>query len=338
MSSCIRDILLEREKGVLSPHACLTSNSKGREHPYEPCEYRTEFQRDRDKITHCSSFRRLMHKTQVFLAPTDDHYRTRMTHTLEVTQIARIIARSLKLNEDLTEAAALGHDLGHTPFGHAGEDAMRRCYDPGFSHYKQSLRVVDVLENNCEGLNLTWEVRDGIVNHTGKHMASTLEGVIVKYADRIAYINHDIDDACRAGILTLDDIPRHLRMILGRTHSERITTMVTSIIRESTDSPEIKMGAGVQAATDELRNFLFERVYYNPIAKGEEGKAKEMLECLFEYFTKNPDKMPAIYNIRREIDPVERRVCDFISSMTDRAAIELYTDLYIPKVWRGVHT
>ena len=338
MSESIRDILLEREIGVLSPYACLTSNSKGREHPYEPCEYRTEFQRDRDKITHCTSFRRLMHKTQVFLAPADDHYRTRMTHTLEVTQIARIIARSLRLNEDLTEAAALGHDLGHTPFGHAGEDAMRRCYDPDFSHYKQSLRVVDVLENECEGLNLTWEVRDGIVNHTGKHMASTLEGVIVKYADRIAYINHDIDDACRAGILTLDDIPKHLRMILGRTHSERITTMVTSIINASTDSPEIKMGAGVQAATDELRSFLFERVYYNPVAKGEESKAKEMLERLFEYFTKNPDKMPALYNIRREIDPTERRVCDFIASMTDRFAIELYTDLYIPKVWRGVHT
>jgi len=338
MSNCIRDILLEREIGVLSPYACLTSNTKGRVHPYEPCEYRTEFQRDRDKITHCRSFRRLMNKTQVFLAPTDDHYRTRMTHTLEVTQIARIIARSLKLNEDLTEAAALGHDLGHTPFGHAGEEAMRRCFDPEFAHYKQSLRVVDVLENDCEGLNLTWEVRDGIVNHTGNHMAATLEGVIVKYADRIAYINHDIDDACRAGILTPDDIPKHLRMILGSTHSERITTMVTSIIKESTNSPEIKMSAGVQAATDELRAFLFERVYRNPVAKGEEGKAKEMLERLFEYFVKNPDKMPQLYNKRREIDSTERRVCDFISSMTDRYAIELYTDLYIPKVWKGAHT
>ena len=279
-----------------------------------------------------------MNKTQVFLAPVDDHYRTRMTHTLEVTQIARIIARSLRLNEDLTEAAALGHDLGHTPFGHAGEEAMRRCYDPEFSHYKQSLRVVDVLENNGEGLNLTWEVRDGIVNHTGNHMASTLEGLIVKYADRIAYINHDIDDAYRAGILKLDDIPKHLRMILGDTHSERITTMVTSIIRESTDSPEIKMSAGVQAATDELRAFLFEKVYRNPIAKGEEGKAKDLLERLFEYYVKHPDKMPKLYNLRREIDPTERRVCDFISSMTDRYAIELHAELYIPKVWRGTHS
>ena len=338
MSNCIRDILLEREKGVLSPYACLTSDTKGRINPSVPCEYRTEFQRDRDKITHCQSFRRLMNKTQVFLAPVDDHYRTRMTHTLEVTQIARIIARSLRLNEDLTEAAALGHDLGHTPFGHAGEEAMRRCYDPEFSHYKQSLRVVDVLENNGEGLNLTWEVRDGIVNHTGNHMASTLEGLIVKYADRIAYINHDIDDAYRAGILKLDDIPKHLRMILGDTHSERITTMVTSIIRESTDSPEIKMSAGVQAATDELRAFLFEKVYRNPIAKGEEGKAKDLLERLFEYYVKHPDKMPKLYNLRREIDPTERRVCDFISSMTDRYAIELHAELYIPKVWRGTHS
>ena len=338
MSNCIRDILLEREKGVLSPYACLTSDTKGRMNPSVPCEYRTEFQRDRDKITHCQSFRRLMNKTQVFLAPVDDHYRTRLTHTLEVTQIARIIARSLRLNEDLTEAAALGHDLGHTPFGHAGEEAMRRCYDPEFSHYKQSLRVVDVLENNGEGLNLTWEVRDGIVNHTGNHMASTLEGLIVKYADRIAYINHDIDDAYRAGILKLDDIPKHLRMILGDTHSERITTMVTSIIRESTDSPEIKMSAGVQAATDELRAFLFEKVYRNPIAKGEEGKAKDLLERLFEYYVKHPDKMPKLYNLRREIDPTERRVCDFISSMTDRYAIELHSELYIPKVWRGTHS
>ena len=338
MSNCIRDILLEREKGVLSPYACLTSDTKGRMNPSVPCEYRTEFQRDRDKITHCQSFRRLMNKTQVFLAPADDHYRTRMTHTLEVTQIARIIARSLRLNEDLTEAAALGHDLGHTPFGHAGEEAMRRCYDPEFSHYKQSLRVVDILENDGEGLNLTWEVRDGIVNHTGSHMASTLEGLIVKYADRIAYINHDIDDACRAGILKLNDIPKHLRMILGESHSERITTMVTSIIRESTDSPEIKMSAGVQAATDELRAFLFEKVYRNPIAKGEEGKAKDLLERLFEYYVKHPDKMPKLYNLRREIDPTERRVCDFISSMTDRYAIELHAELYIPKVWRGAQS
>ena len=337
MSTCIRDMFLEREKTVLSPYATLTSNTKGREHPYVPCEHRTEFQRDRDKITHSQSFRRLMNKTQVFLAPVDDHYRTRMTHTLEVTQIARIIARALSLNEDLTEAAALGHDLGHTPFGHAGEEVMRKCYDPDFAHYKQSLRVVDILENNGEGLNLTWEVRDGILMHTGKNMASTLEGVIVKFADRIAYINHDIDDACRAEILKLEDIPKHLRDTLGNTHSERINTMVTSIIRESTDRPEIKMSDEIQKATDELRSFLFENVYRNPIAKGEEGKAMDLLARLFDYFVKNPDEMPALYNLRREIDPVERRVCDYISSMTDRYAIELHANLYIPKVWTGVH-
>ncbi len=338
MSNSIRDIVLEREKSTLSQYACLTSNSKGRVYPHVPCEYRTEFQRDRDKITHSQSFRRLMNKTQVFLAPADDHYRTRMTHTLEVTQIARIIARALRLNEDLTEAAALGHDLGHTPFGHAGEEVMRACYDPNFAHYKQSLRVVDILENNGEGLNLTWEVRDGILKHTGNNIAATLEGVIVKFADRIAYINHDIDDACRAGILTIEDIPKHLRDILGNGHSERINTMVTSLIRESTDRNEIKMEPEVQKATDELRAFLFENVYRNPAAKGEEGKAKDLLVRLFEYYVKNPDEMPALYNIRREIDPVERRVCDFISSMTDRYAIELHSELFIPKVFTGVHT
>ena len=337
MSTCVRELFLEREKSVLSKYATLTANTKGREHPSEPCEYRTEFQRDRDKIIHSQSFRRLMNKTQVFLAPTDDHYRTRMTHTLEVSQIARIIARALNLNEDLTEAAALGHDIGHTPFGHAGEEVMRRCFDPTFAHYKQSLRVVELLENNGEGLNLTWEVRNAIVNHTGNSVADTLEGVVVKYADRIAYINHDIDDACRAGILTPDDIPKHLRMILGNSHSERITTMVTSVIKESANKPEIRMSAGVQAATDELRAFLFERVYRNPIAKGEEGKAKDLLARLFEYFVKNPDKMPRLYNLRSDTDSVERRVCDYLSSLTDRHAIELHADIYIPKVWTGVN-
>ena len=220
----IRDSFLERERESLSVYAFPTSATRGRDKPCAPCEVRTEFQRDRDRIIHCQSFRRLMYKTQVFLAPAGDHYRTRMTHTLEVTQIARIIARALRLNEDLTEAAALGHDIGHTPFGHAGEYAMQKCYDPGFTHYKQSLRVVELLENDGEGLNLTWEVRDGIVNHTGSHMASTLEGVIVKFADRIAYVNHDIDDACRAGILSEQDIPRSLREILGSGHSERATS------------------------------------------------------------------------------------------------------------------
>ena len=331
----IRDTFLENEKQTLSEFACLSSMSRGREHEYQPCEIRTEFQRDRDRILHSQSFRRLMNKTQVFLAPTDDHYRTRMTHTLEVTQIARIIARALRLNEDLTEAAALGHDIGHTPFGHAGEYAMQKCFDPSFTHYKQSVRVVECLENNGQGLNLTWEVRDGIANHTGKNMASTLEGVIVKFADRIAYINHDIDDACRAEILSPDDIPKHIRYVLGETHSERINTMVNSIIKQSAGKPEITMQSHVQSATDSLREFLFERVYRNPIAKGEETKAQEMLIRLYHYYVKNPDKLPRFYRERCEMEGVERCACDFIAGMTDRYAIEACEDLYIPKVWRG---
>lgn len=276
-----------------------------------------------------------MNKTQVFLAPVGDHYRTRLTHTLEVTQVARIIARALRLNEDLCEAAALGHDIGHTPFGHAGEDAMRKCYDPNFAHYTQSLRVVEKLENNGDGLNLTWEVRDAIVNHTGKHMASTLEGVIVKYADRIAYINHDIDDACRAGILTVEDIPSDLRKTLGDTHSKRINTLVTAVITASMDKSEISMTPEIGEAMDKLRDFLFESVYRNPIAKSQENKSKELLVRLFEYYVKNPEKMPDLYYRNTRDEPVERCVCDFISGMTDRYAIETYRELFIPEVWRG---
>ncbi len=337
MSKCIRDVFLEREKETLSEYAFLTSNTRGREHSYFPCENRTEFQRDRDKIIHSQSFRRLMNKTQVFLAPVGDHYRTRMTHTLEVAQIARIIARALRLNEDLTEAVAMGHDIGHTPFGHAGEFALQQCYDPEFTHYRQSLRVVERLENNGEGLNLTWEVRDGIVNHTGKDMASTLEGVIVKFADRIAYINHDIDDACRAGILTVEDIPAWIRDVLGNGHSERINSLVTSIIKASTDKNEIKPEAEVGEAMSALRDFLFERVYRNPVAKSEEGKAKELLMRLYEYYVSHSDKMPQFYRYNCEIDGIERSACDFVAGMTDRYAIEVYSDLYIPKVWRGAH-
>jgi len=331
----MRDIFLEREKTTLSPYAFLTSETKGREHPYTPCPNRTEFQRDRDKIIHSQSFRRLMNKTQVFLAPAGDHYRTRLTHTLEVTQIARIIARSLRLNEDLTEAAALGHDLGHTPFGHAGETMMQQCYSPDFTHYKQSLRVVEKLEKDGKGLNLTYEVKDGIVNHTGKHLASTLEGVIVKFADRIAYINHDIDDACRAGILSVEDIPKDIRDVLGDKHGQRINTMVTAVISESADKPYIAMTPEVGEAMDKLRTFLFETVYLNPLAKSEENKAKDMLAYLFEYFVKHPEKMPDLYVRNIGEETVERCVCDYISGMTDRYAIDLYSDLFIPKVWRG---
>ncbi|MBP3378797.1 MAG: deoxyguanosinetriphosphate triphosphohydrolase [Clostridia bacterium] len=329
----VREIFYERERQTLSPYAFLCENTRGRDFPVTECVNRTEFQRDRDRILHSKSFRRLMHKTQVFLFPSDEHYRTRLTHTLEVTQIARIIARALMLNEDLCEAAALGHDLGHTPFGHAGEVVMQMCYSSDFTHYKQSLRVVEKLEKDGRGLNLTWEVRDGIVNHTGSHLASTLEGVIIMYADRIAYINHDIDDSIRGGIITLDDIPKHLLDVLGRGHSERVNTMVSSVIEASRDSNEIKMTEEVGKATNELRKFLFDNVYYNPKAKREEVKAMELLKNLFDYFVKYPKKMPALYYNNTRNESVERCVCDYISGMTDRYAIDLYKDLFIPHVW-----
>lgn len=328
----IAEMMNEREKQNLSEFACLSSMTKGRVFPIKPCTLRTEFQRDRDRITHCKSFRRLMHKTQVFLCPEDDHYRTRLTHTLEVTQIARTIARALFLNEDLAEAASLGHDLGHTPFGHAGEMVLQECFSPDFTHYKQSLRVVEKLENGGEGLNLTFEVKDGIVNHTGEHLASTLEGRIVKFADRIAYINHDIDDAIRAKVLLENDIPKELYEILGATHSERINSMVSSVIRSSTGKNDITMEPEIHKATMDLRDFLYERVYYNPVAKHEESRAKDLLRRLYEYFVKNPDSMPEEYRVN-ETDGVERRVCDYISGMTDRYAINLFENLFVPKVW-----
>lgn len=332
-SKTVREIFYERERMTLSPRACLCENTKGRDKPIPECVNRTEFQRDRDRILHSKSFRRLMHKTQVFLFPADEHYRTRLTHTLEVTQIARIIARALMLNEDLCEASALGHDLGHTPFGHAGETVMQMCYSSEFTHYKQSLRVVEKLENNGEGLNLTWEVRDAIVNHTGENKASTLEGAIIKFADRIAYINHDIDDSFRAGIITVDDIPADLRDILGESHSERVNRMVSSVIEGSRYSDEIRMTDEIGDATKRLRAFLFERVYYNPKAKKEEVKAMQLLRSLFDYFVKYPNKMPAFYYNNTKNEPVERCVCDFVSGMTDRYAIDLYKDLFIPHVW-----
>ena len=328
------DIFLMREHENLSPYAFLTENTRGREHPYERCANRTEFQRDRDRIIHCGSFRRLMYKTQVFLAPTGDSYRTRLTHTLEVTQIARIIARALRLNEDLCEAAALGHDLGHTPFGHSGERAMQMFYSKDFAHYKQSVRVVEMLENNGEGLNLTWEVKDAILNHTGDCEASTLEGKIIKIADRIAYINHDIDDAIRGGIISIEDIPKELIDILGKGHSERINRMVSSVISESMDKPYIKMDDLTLDATMKLREFLFENVYRNKMAKSEEEKSIEMLRILYEYFVKNPNEMPGIYYKNTLNEPVERCVCDYISSMTDRYAIDLFSKLYVPGMWK----
>lgn len=335
MQEKICDLFLERERSSLSEFACLTADTKGREKPAVPCVTRTEFQRDRDRIIHCKAFRRLTHKTQVFLSPTDEHYRTRLTHTLEVSQIGRIIARALRLNEDLTEAAALGHDLGHTPFGHAGERALRDCYDPHFAHYKQSVRVVERLENNGEGLNLTYEVRDGIYNHSGTNMACTLEGRIVKFADKIAYVNHDIDDAIRAGILHYHDIPAHLREVLGNSQSERINCMVSSVIKASEGHNYIAMTDEVGCALTQLRDFLFDAVYTNPIAKSEEGKAEALICCLFEHFCSHKDDMPRLYLDIAEREGVERAAADYIASMTDRYAIDKYSELYIPRVWRG---
>ena len=335
MEKTIRDIILEREKNTLSKHAFLTENTRGRDKPYVPCDIRTEFQRDRDKIIHCKAFRRMMHKTQVFLSPLEEHYRTRLTHTLEVTQIGRIICRALMLNEDLCEAACLGHDLGHTPFGHTGEEALHQCYSNEFTHYRQSLRVVEFLENNGEGLNLTWEVRDGIVNHQGKNMASTLEGIIVKFADRIAYINHYIDDSVRAGVLVIDEIPKEILEVLGRGHSERINNMVRSVISASFDKSEISMEPHVAEATDKLRSFLFERIYTNPKVKSEDNKARELIARLFDHFVKYPEKMPEFFRNNLKNESVERCVCDYIAGMTDRHAIEVYKEIYIPNVWAG---
>ena len=330
----VAEFFCEREKNTFSPYAFLTANTAGRDHPYTPCNNRTEFQRDRDKIIHSKAFRRLMHKTQVFLFPVDEHYRTRLTHTLEVAQIARIICRALLLNEDLCEAAALGHDLGHTPFGHAGEAAMQQCFSPDFTHYKQSVRVVEKLEKDGAGLNLTVEVRDGMLNHAGDSVASTLEGRIIKFADRIAYMNHDIDDACRAGIMTIDDIPKEILNTVGRGHSERINTMVTAVIDASRDKPDISMTAEVYQAYEELRDFLFDAVYRNPVAKGEESKARAMLTELFDYFSKHPEEMPELYYRNIETEGVGRCVCEYISGMTDRYAIDTFKKLFIPSVWQ----
>lgn len=320
------------ERQTLSEYACCSDDTLGREFPITPDSIRTEFQRDRDRITHCKAFRRLMHKTQVFLSPEDDHYRTRLTHTLEVTQIARTIARALHLNEDLCEAIGLGHDLGHTPFGHAGERVLQRCYCADFTHYKQSLRVADILEK----LNLTAEVRDGILCHTNG-VARTLEGRIVRFADRIAYMNHDIDDAIRAGILHNEDIPLNIRQGLGQTHGERIDSLVRNIIENSMDKPDIRMDTSTQKLCDELHKFLFSAVYTNPTAKGEEGKAEAMLEQLYHYYVAHPEQMKFDYDDPERHDSPERAACDLISGMTDRYAISDYKKIFIPEVWGGTH-
>lgn len=323
------------EKSYLSNYATLSINSKGRKIYEEKCNVRTEFQRDRDRIIHSKSFRRLKHKTQVFIAPEGDHFRTRLTHTLEVNQIGRTIARALWLNEDLTEAICLGHDLGHTPFGHTGERILNDLHPKGFKHNEQSIRVIDFLEyhNDRNGLNLTQEVREGIINHSGENKSISLEGQIVKFADRIAYINHDIDDAIRANIIMRNQLPKRSLEILGKSHGERINTMIVDIIKNSIDKDRIIMSQEIGAETEYLRKFMFEYVYLNKNAKTEEDKAEHVITEIYKYYLNNMDKLPSdhlkIYdNITAENEDI---VCDYIAGMTDRYVVNIFTKLFVPK-------
>ena len=322
----------EREKQYLSPFATLSCESRGRAREEEKCDMRTDFQRDRDRIIHSKAFRRLKHKTQVFLSPEGDHYRTRLTHTLEVAQIARTVARALDLNEDLTEAIALGHDLGHTPFGHAGERSLDKLCPEGFRHNEQSLRVVNVLERRG-GLNLTHEVRDGILCHTGDKMPQTPEGKIVRFADKIAYINHDIDDAVRGGIISESDVPKKFADVLGKDHSERIDTMIKGIINASMGKPDIVMEKGIFTAMMGLRKFMFENVYLNPYAKAEEEKSYGLIKALYELFIENPEFIPEGIRKISCSEDIKIIVRDHIAGMTDRYAISLYSKYFVPKSW-----
>ena len=332
----IREQSEELERKYLSPYASLSCESQGRDREEEQCDIRTVYQRDRDRIIHCKAFRRMKHKTQVFLAPMGDHYRTRLTHTLEVAQIARTIAKALRLNEDLTEAIALGHDLGHTPFGHAGESALNDVCSQGFEHFKQSIRVVEILENNGKGLNLTKEVRDGIVNHRTSGNPSTLEGKVVRLSDKIAYINHDIDDAERAGILKEDDIPEEYRRILGSSTKERLNTMICDIVKNSIGKSQINPTGDIEWAMKNLRAYMFRNVYTGSIAKSEEGKAESVIRSLYDYYTEHLESLPEEYlvMIYHRGEGVERVVCDYISGMTDQYAMTKYTELFIPKLWQ----
>lgn len=329
----IRESREKMEECTLSPFAILSKNSKGRKREEEPCTIRTIFQRDRDRIIHSKAFRRLKHKTQVFIAPEGDHYRTRLTHTLEVAQVARTISRALLLNEDLTEAIALGHDLGHTPFGHAGEEILNKLCSFGFVHYKQSLRVVDYLEKN-KGLNLSWEVRDGILNHTGEGVPSTLEAKVVHISDRIAYINHDIDDALRGNIIKEKELPKSAIEVLGYGHSQRINTMIQDVIYNSMGKNNVSMTQEIKKATNDLRNFLFERVYIDSLAKKEEKKVQNILEQLYIIFYHHIDYLPREYKERLEIEDRERIICDYIAGMTDQYAIHTFHDFFIPNSWK----
>lgn len=331
----IRQMLEKREHEILSPYAAFSDQSLGRVKQDEPCDIRTAYQVDRDRILHSKAFRRLKHKTQVFLAPEGDHYRTRLTHTLEVSQIARTIAKALLLNEDLTEAIALGHDLGHTPFGHAGERALNRVCPEGFEHHLQSIRVVEYLEKHGVGLNLTWEVKDGIKNHKSKGMPSTLEGQIVKLCDKIAYINHDIDDAIRGKIITGDDIPQEFTDILGSGLGERLDTLTHDIISNSYNRNQITMSPEIAKAMYRLREYMFESVYTNKKAKSQEEQAERMIEQLFEYYITHLELLPEEYyhRIEKQEEPSYRIVCDYIAGMTDRYAIAKYKELMIPSSW-----
>ena len=320
------------EKLTLSRYAALSENTRGRAREEEPCAMRTDYQRDRDRIVYCKAFVRLKNKTQVFFSPEGDHYVTRLTHTLDVSQIARSIARALALNEDLAEAIALGHDLGHTPFGHSGERILNKLSPEGFRHNEQSVRVVDVLEKDGKGLNLTFEVRDGILNHNGDN-AATLEGRCVHLADRIAYINHDLNDAIRAGVLRAEDVPQDIVKVLGSTSRERINSAITSIWRNSADKPFVAMEEEVRAASEALRAFMFQRVYRTKYAMGEEEKAERMLSEMYYYFVQHTDKLPELYRAIAESEGSDRAVCDYISSMTDRYAVYTFNNIFVPKGW-----
>ncbi|MCI6297368.1 MAG: deoxyguanosinetriphosphate triphosphohydrolase [Eubacteriales bacterium] len=331
----VREELERLEHRRLNPLAAFSDRSTGRPRPEPEREedVRTCYQRDTDRIVHSKAFRRLMHKTQVFLNPEGDHYRTRMTHTLEVTRIAKTVTRALGLNEDLAEAIAMGHDLGHTPFGHAGEAALTECWGRPFRHNEQSLRVVDILEKDGQGLNLCNEVREGIVGHTGPVIPKTLEGQIVRRADQIAYVNHDIDDAIRAGILTAEDIPRDIAAILGENQRDRINTLVCDVIFTSREAGSICMTPEIQKALADLRSFMFARVYHNPVAKGEESKAKDMLQMLFRFYVDHPEQLPADFQPQLSFDGLGRTVCDYIAGMTDNYAIEKFNEIFVPSGW-----
>lgn len=321
------------EEAFLSPYAAKSKDTRGRAREEKPCQMRTEYQRDRDRIIYSKAFIRLKNKTQVFFSPEGDHYVTRLTHTLDVSQIARSLARALSLNEDLTEAIALGHDLGHTPFGHSGERILDKLSPNGFKHNEQSVRVVDVLEKDCKGLNLTYEVRDGILNHKKELKPATLEGKCVNLADRIAYINHDLNDAIRAGILTLEDIPAELRRVLGSTSRERINIAVASVYRNSVGKPYVEMEDEVGEASEKLRAFMFENVYLTEFSRREEEKAERMIFALYDYFIKHTEALPQSYLKIMDKYSAEQVVCDYISSMTDRYAVYVFNKIYVPRGW-----